>query len=61
MLAPTPILHDPDCLVADVRGLLNLRPSLTDYPERVAALLGVAEYDVLAAYEALEVEGGVLA
>lgn len=60
MLAPTPILHDPDCLVADVRRVLSLRPCLADYPERVAALLGIEEHDVLAAYEALEVEGELL-
>lgn len=62
MLAPTPILHDPAaCLLADVREQLNSRRELVDYPERLAALLGVDVFAVEAAMEALEVEDGVLA
>ena len=60
MLAPIPILHDPTCLVGEVRGLLSLSPTLVDYPERIAARLGADEYDVRAVLEALEVEGEVL-
>jgi hypothetical protein len=60
MLRPTPIVHD-GCLLADVRGLLNLRPALADYPERLAARLEANEHDVMAALEALTVDGEVLA
>jgi hypothetical protein len=62
MLAPTPILHDPAaCLLADVRALLNSRRELVEYPERLAALLGVDVFVVEAALEALTIDDEVLA
>jgi hypothetical protein len=60
MLAPTVIVHDAPCLLADVRELLHLRPALVDYPERIAALLGADDYEVRLLLEALEVEGEAL-
>jgi hypothetical protein len=60
MLAPTPIVHDPPSLLGNVRGLLHVWPQLVAYPGRLAALLGVDEYAVHDALEALEVEGEVL-
>jgi hypothetical protein len=58
MLAPTPIVHET--VLADVRGLLHVWPQLVAYLGRLAALLGVDEYAVHDALEALEVEGEVL-
>jgi hypothetical protein len=58
MIAPTPIVHDT--VLADVRGLLHVWPELAAYPSRLAALLGVDEYAVHDALEALEVEGEIL-
>lgn len=60
MLAPLPIVDD-DCLLADVRGLLNLRPALAEHPECLAAWLGTDEHAVRVTLEALTVEGKVLA
>ena len=60
MLAPNPIVHDPPCLLADVRALLGTRPILADYPNHLAALLKADEHDVLGVLEALKVEGEVL-
>jgi len=59
MLAPAPIVHDS--VLADVRGLLHVWPLLVAFPERLAALLGVDEYAVRRALEALQVEDEVLA
>ena len=61
MLAPTLIVHDQPCLLADVREQLSTRPMLVDYPTHLAELLGVEEQDVLLVLEALRVEGEVLA
>lgn len=61
MLAPAPIVHDPTCLLAEVRSLLSLQPALHGCPERVAALLGVDEHVVRTVLEVLEVDGEVLA
>jgi hypothetical protein len=58
MLAPTAIVHDS--VLADVRSLLHVWPRLVAYPERLAALLGVDEYAVRRALEALEVDEEVL-
>ena len=60
MLAPDPIVHNPPCLLADVRVLLSVRPVFAEYPGTLAALLGADEYDVLAALEVLAVEGEIL-
>ncbi len=60
MLAPTLIVHDPPCLLADVRVLLSARPALADYPGSLTDLLVADERDVVLALEALEVEGEVL-
>ena len=59
-LAPPQIVHADVCLLADVRMLLSRAPEVADCPERLAALLGAAEYDIRAVLEALEVEGQVL-
>jgi hypothetical protein len=61
MIAPPPIVNDPAVLLAEVRGLLSLRPTLSDYPERLAAWLEADEQDVQNVLEALRVEGEVLA
>ena len=58
MLAPTDIVHDT--ILADVRALLHVRLHLVAYPERLATLLGVDEYVVRCALEALQVEDEVL-
>jgi hypothetical protein len=54
-------MHDPHCLLADVRQALSIRPTLVDYPDRLAALLKVDEHDVVLILEALKVDGEVLA
>ena len=59
MIRATPIVHDT--VLADVRSLLHVWPRLVAYPERLAALLGVDEYAVRRALEALEVDEEVLA
>ena len=61
MLASTPIVPEPSCLLADVRQALGACPDLVDYPKRLAALLGADEQDVVHVLEALTVEGEVLA
>jgi hypothetical protein len=61
MLASIPIVHEPHCLLADVRQELSARPVLADYPRRLAVLLKADEHDVVTILEALKVEGGVLA
>ena len=48
MLAPTPIVHDPPCLLGDVRQVISLRPVLADYPARLAELLEAEEQAVCA-------------
>jgi hypothetical protein len=53
-------IPEPD-LFPDVRVLLNRRPELASYPERLAAELEAAEQAVRVCLEALEVEGEVLA
>jgi hypothetical protein len=47
-------------LLPDVRLLLNRRPELVDYPERLAAVLAASEHEILDCLTALEVEGEVL-
>ena len=61
MLASIPIVNEPPCLLADVRQALSTRPFLVDYPERLAALLGTNEHDVVLILEVLQVEDEVLA
>ena len=60
MLASNPIVYDLPCLLADVRQTLSTRPSLVDYPERLAAQLGTDEHEVVLVLESLKVEGEVL-
>jgi hypothetical protein len=60
MLAPTPILHDPPYLIGDVRQAISLRPSLADYPRRLAEYLEVEEQPVRDYLAALRFEGEVL-
>jgi hypothetical protein len=57
MLAPTPIVHDPPTLLGDVRLALSLRPTLADFPARLAEHLEADERAVMACLEALYVEG----
>ena len=61
MLASDPIVHDPPCLLADVRQVLSTRPILADYPGRLANLLKADEHDILSVLEILEIEDEVLA
>ncbi len=61
MIAPSRIIHDPPCLLADVRQALSIRPTFADYPERLAALLGADDHDVVIVLEVLQVEDEVLA
>jgi hypothetical protein len=60
MLAPTPIVYDPPSLLGDVRQALSLRPSLADYPRRLAEYLEVEEQAVRECLAALRFEGEVL-
>lgn len=48
MLAPTPIVHDPPTLLADVRLVLSLRPVLAEFPARLAEHLDADERTVRA-------------
>ena len=57
MLAPTPIVHDPPCLLGDVRQAISLRPALVDYPARLARHLEADEQAVRMCLEALYMEG----
>lgn len=61
MLASTPIVHNPPCLLADVRQVLSVRPILANYPGRLATLLEADEHDVVLVLEALQVDDEVLA
>jgi len=60
MIAPPRIIHDPPCLLADVRELLSTRPALVDHHARLAALLVVEEHEVWIVLEVLSVDGEVL-
>ena len=56
MIAPNPVYtNDPPSLLGDVRQALSLRPSLADYPRRLAEYLETDEEAVC--LEALYVEG----
>jgi len=57
MLAPTLIVHDPPSLLGDVRQALSLRPTLADYPARLAEHLEADEQAVWACLEVLYLEG----
>jgi hypothetical protein len=61
MLAPTHIVYDPPALIGDLRQALSLRPSLVDYPQRLAKELKADEHEILVCLEALEIDGEVLA
>lgn len=50
----------PDTL-ADIRALLSQHPELVDHHERLAALLDVSVFEILAALEALRAEEEILA
>jgi len=57
MLARTLIVHDPPSLLGDVRQALSLRPTLVDFPARLAQHLEADERAVRMCLEALYVEG----
>jgi hypothetical protein len=59
MLAPTPIVHDPPTLLADVRLVLSLRPVLAEFPARLAEHLEADERTVRVCLEALIIEDEV--
>jgi hypothetical protein len=59
MLAPTPIVHDPPTLLADVRLVLSERPVLAKFPTRLAEHLEADERTVRACLEALIIEDEV--
>jgi hypothetical protein len=59
MLAPTPIVHDPPTLLADVRLILSLRPVLAEFPARLAEHLEAEERAVRVCLEALMIEDEV--
>jgi hypothetical protein len=61
MLAPVAIVHDPLSLLGDVRQALSLRPTLAEYPARLAEHLEAEEVAVRACLEALEVESWFIA
>jgi hypothetical protein len=61
MLARTLIVHDPPYLLGDLRQALSLRPSLVDYPRRLAKQLKTDEHEILVCLEALRIEDEVLA
>jgi hypothetical protein len=59
MLAPTPIVHDPPTLLADMRQALSLRPALAEFPARLADHLDADERAIRACLEALIIEDEV--
>lgn len=63
MIAPQTEVYTRDqefWLLPDVRDAINRRRDPDPDPERYAQELGYAEFQVRAALEALEIEGGVL-
>ena len=56
MLARTLIVHDPPSLLGDVRQALSLRPTLVDFPARLAQHLEAGEQAVRLCLEVLRVE-----
>ena len=59
MLAPTPIVHDPPTLLGDMRLVLSLRPTLAEFPARLAEHLEADERTVRACLEVLIIEDEV--
>jgi hypothetical protein len=57
MLAPIPIVHNPPDLLGDVRMVLSLRPTLADFPVRLAECLEADERTVRECLDTIFLEG----